>query len=92
MNDSNWFTLIGLVFDIVGALLLFKYGLPSKVKEMGSAFGGGPEADEEEKERLAYNRKIEIMANTGLVLLILGFVLQFIANLPFASCSNIFPK
>ncbi len=29
----NWFSSIGLVLDIIGVLLLFKYGLPSKVQE-----------------------------------------------------------
>ena len=29
----NWYSTIGLLFDIFGVLLLFQYGLPSKIEE-----------------------------------------------------------
>ena len=90
MNDSNWFAVIGLVLDIVGTILIFKYGLPSKVKEKGSAFGG-TESSDQERARLDDNKRVEFWARIGLSLLIAGFIFQLIANLPFASCSNIFP-
>jgi hypothetical protein len=79
MTLANWLTVIGLVLDIIGVIMVFKYGLPSRVKEKGSAFGGTETSDQELK-RKAYNRSIEIRAQVGLGLLLLGFVFQLIAN------------
>jgi hypothetical protein len=79
MTLSNWLTIIGLVLDIIGVIMVFKYGLPSRVKEKGSAFGGTETSDQELK-RNAGNRSIEIRANVGLVFLLLGFVFQLVAN------------
>ena len=33
MCDINWFSSVGLLLDIFGVVLLFKYGLPSETKE-----------------------------------------------------------
>ncbi len=79
MTLSNWLTVIGLITDIIGVIMLFIYGLPSKVKEKGSAFGG-TETNEAERQRLAYNKSIELKARLGLGLLIAGFIFQIVAN------------
>jgi hypothetical protein len=80
MTLANWLTIIGLVLDIVGVIMAFQYGLPSRVKEKGSAFGG-TETNEQELKRKADNRSIEIRANVGLGFLLLGFVFQLLASL-----------
>lgn len=79
MTLANWLTVVGLVLDIIGVIMVFKYGLPSRVKEEGSAFGGTETSDQEFK-RKAYNRSIEIRAQVGLGFLLLGFVFQLLAN------------
>jgi len=59
--------------------MVFKYGLPGRVKEKGSAFGG-TETSVQELKRKADNRSIKIRAQFGLGFLLLGFVFQLIAN------------
>ena len=64
---------IGLLLDIAGVVLLFRYGLPSGYDiSMGKSMSG--ELPEDQKKK---NRRITIGAYTGLFLLILGFALQF---------------
>ena len=69
---------VGLVLDIVGAILLFIYGLPENISREGYSNLVTEEVDEKEV-RLAnfYDR----MGRLGLLLLISGFVLQLVANL-----------
>lgn len=76
-----YFTVIGLLFDIAGALLLFAYGLPSKQKpEHGEFLIDG--IDEEELATIRkHNRKVSVLAHTGVILLILGFFLQMAGTL-----------
>jgi hypothetical protein len=74
------YSIIGLIFDIFGVLILFKYGLPSKLKE----HGGGllfEENSDEEKQRNADNNRIIKWAYSGLTLLIVGFLFQLIGTL-----------
>ncbi len=75
----NIFSSIGLIADILGVLFLFKYGLPSKIKEHGGSILL-EENSETEKERIKYNNKIERRAYYGLILLIIGFILQLIGT------------
>jgi len=79
MTLSNWLAIIGLVLDIIGVIMVFRYGLPSRVKEKGSAFGG-TEMAEQQLKRKAANRGVEIRANVGLGFLLLGFIFQLLAN------------
>ena len=68
---------IGLGLDIIGAVLIFIYGLPAPVKRGGIKSLDLIEIDENEKRMaLFYNR----MSAAGLVLLITGFLLQLISN------------
>lgn len=80
MNYSfNLFSSIGLVIDIIGVWILFKYGLPSNLKEHGGA-ELRDEPPEEEQVREKANKKIKLMARLGLSLLILGFLFQLIGT------------
>ncbi len=76
----QFYSALGLILDIIGVLILFKYGLPSKIKE----YGGGlllEENFEEEKLRVSENKKITKRAYLGLSLLLAGFLFQFIGTL-----------
>ena len=66
-------TQIGIGLDIIGAILLFIFGLPSdyinsRVKQMEGTI------NENQKQ---INKKIKFGAFCGIVFLIVGFVLQF---------------
>ncbi len=75
----NLVSSIGLVFDIIGVLILFKYGLPSKIQNhKGSIIR--EEGKEEEKARKKENKKIKQWANLGLILILIGFLLQLIGT------------
>ena len=74
----NVFSSIGLIIDIFGVILLFMYGLPSKVSE-GDYFLDGETAEMESK-RLKHNKRVKFMAHIGLICLIIGFVFQFIGS------------
>lgn len=65
--------MLGLFLDIIGVIMLFRYGLPSKVLAPPSLelMQGLSEGE------MANNKKIKRWAYTGLSLLILGFACQF---------------
>lgn len=68
---------IGLGLDIIGAVLIFIYGLPAPVKRGGIESLDLIKIDEDEKRKaLFYDR----MSAVGLGLLITGFSLQLISN------------
>jgi hypothetical protein len=69
---------LGLVLDIVGVVLLFKFGLPEEVRRSGLRFLATEEEDEDEKRKAQHYDR---MGRFGLVLLIAGFVFQLIGNL-----------
>lgn len=63
----------GLLLDIAGVILLFIFGLPSKIPQSGRLL---LEGDYDEKGA----RRFRIGAYAGLTLLVLGFSLQFIGT------------
>lgn len=69
---------IGLASDIVGAILLFKFGLPSKWRDV--PLRAISETELEEQQRHSTNKQIQRGARWGLSLLIFGFALQLIAT------------
>jgi hypothetical protein len=66
------FTSIGLIFDILGVIMLFRYGLPSRVIDAPHLILMKGLSNEE----IAVNSKIRKWAYTGLIFLIIGFVGQ----------------
>jgi hypothetical protein len=70
----------GLVSDIIGVILLFKYGFPSKIKSPLGVRIVGEISDEESKRVNKSNRRVKFWGYTGLGLIIIGFVLQFIGG------------
>ncbi len=71
---------IGLILDMFGVLLLFRYGLPSKYKEDSEGIVLG-ETDIEKRIREKNNFKIKAFAYLGLSLIFLGFLFQFLSYL-----------
>lgn len=68
---------IGLVMDIVGAILLWKYGLPEAISREGHDFllTGQVNVDE-----IAKAKTYDNWSKLGLALLIAGFVFQLVSN------------
>ena len=67
----------GLLLDVVGVLLLFKFGLPEDVRRKGEGYLLLEETDEAE---IAKGRRYDFWARVALGLVVLGFVLQLISN------------
>ena len=70
---------VGLFLDIIGVILLFIFGLPSRVSEGPPvlSFGSDPDSTKQrEKQRKWY----KFWSWLALGLLILGFVLQIVSN------------
>ncbi len=69
---------MGLILDFIGVILLFYFGLPSKIKE----HGGSILIEESNADELIRNRSekfIKKVANFAFVLIIIGFFLQVIS-------------
>jgi hypothetical protein len=74
---SNFVNSLGLFFDIAGAVLLYLYGLPENISPTGSTAIVLEKKDEQEIAKAAcYKRR----GRLGLILLIVGFLLQFVSN------------
>ena len=68
----------GLILDIIGAYLLFKFGLPPSIDRTGVEHLVGGEIDSAEvKKGKLYDSRSAI----GFKLLILGFVFQLVSNI-----------
>ena len=68
----------GLLLDIVGAILLFRYGLPESISREGHTILVTEQIDEKEVRLANFHDR---MGRLGLSLLIFGFALQLVANL-----------
>lgn len=77
ISHPHFANIIGLILDISGAIVIFIFGLPSKIHTPPKLLLEGDITEKQEKE----NKIINCWAHTGLVFLILGFVFQLISNL-----------
>lgn len=68
---------LGLILDIIGVVVLFKFGLPSNITKEGTVFLAVQKSDEKEKKKY---KKYEFWSRFGLLLLIIGFVMQIVSN------------
>lgn len=80
----NLISTIGLLFDIIGVLLLFKFGLPSKIIDSNQILSiqirTKDEQEAEEKRVNRHNKKVTFWAYCGLSLILLGFIFQLIGT------------
>jgi len=63
--------------DILGALLLWKYGLPEPISRSGAIHLIAEESDDAE---IAKAKQFDRRARVGIGLLVLGFALQLLSN------------
>lgn len=77
MTYSNLLNIIGLVFDLIGVIMLFKYGLPENIDKSGAVYfvTGSKDKDEIQKAK-----KYERLSYIALTCIIIGFSLQLAAN------------
>lgn len=68
--------ILGLTFDILGVILLFKFGLPSDLNKHGYIFKVMEQENDDEKIKW---RKYKNLSNLALVIIIVGFSLQIFA-------------
>ena len=69
----------GLFLDIVGIILLFFFGMPSRVNEGPPVLSFGEDLDST-KQREKQWKQYQLVSRFALVLLILGFALQIVSN------------
>jgi hypothetical protein len=70
-------TSLGLLLDIFGVLLLWKFGLPPSIRRGGPQYLMLEGADEEEAAKA---EKYDRYGQCGIGLLVLGFMLQLVGN------------
>ena len=79
---NQWLICVGLGLDIIGVILLYRYGLSNKLPEQGMTIrwpNGETEEDVKKIER--DKRHIIFLSHCGITLLVLGFILQIIGTL-----------
>lgn len=68
---------IGLIFDIAGAILLWRFGLPEEISRSGSTYLELEGVNKKEKEKA---KLYDNFGGVGILLLIIGFIFQIISN------------
>jgi hypothetical protein len=69
---------IGLGADIIGAVLLWRFGLPRDVRRSGASYLLLEQTDERE---VAKAKRYDALGTLGICLLAAGFALQLLSNL-----------
>lgn len=76
-NTPAFFNISGLLFDIVGVIILFKFGLPADIRRDGvTLLETGQTNEEEVSKAVVYDR----WSLSGLCILIFGFLMQAAGN------------
>ena len=68
---------LGLVLDIVGVLVIWRFGLPTSSSRAGHVYLVTGLVDEVEKAKAA---KYDLLSKTGLGFVLFGFVFQLASN------------
>jgi hypothetical protein len=77
MTYSNCINSIGLISDIIGAGLLWRYGLPAPISRGGVIHLILEQVDEAEKAKAMRYDRLSLL---GMALLVFGFLLQLISD------------
>lgn len=68
---------VGLACDIVGALLIWQYGLPAEFDPQGRQFIATSDLSQQD---LARGKRFRLLSSVGVALLVGGFTLQLMSN------------
>ena len=77
MTAQHLVNSLGLFFDIVGVVIIWKFGLPPEVSRSGHQYLITSQIDEAEKDLAT---RYERYSRCGLALILLGFVCQLASN------------
>ena len=77
MTTSSIINSLGLVLDIIGAMLLLKFGVPNKIDPSGTEYRVTSDVNSAEIEKA---RVYQRWSNFAILFIILGFLLQLISN------------
>jgi hypothetical protein len=77
MITGNCINGIGLILDIAGALLLWRFGLAPSIDRSGTTHIITEQVDEAEVRK---GKRYDRFGRTGIALLVLGFVFQLASN------------
>jgi hypothetical protein len=69
MNAS----VLGVLVSLIGFLILFRYGMPSRVRSEGVTYIITEQVDEKEKQ---IDRRYEVFGYAGLLLALIGGLMQ----------------
>ncbi len=67
--------IIGLALSFTGAIIIFFFGLPPMISESGATHLIAEQVDKGEIKRA---KKYQVISRIGLILLVVGFLLQLI--------------
>jgi hypothetical protein len=75
MQPAGWWSTVGLVLSLIGVLLLFRYGMPYRIRTAGESYAlrEGINAEALKQERI-YN----VWGWLGLVLVVIGTICQIV--------------
>jgi hypothetical protein len=74
----KWLGPTGLILDIIGAIFIYKYGLPEEVSRTGSTNIVFTKVDTKEIEK---GKRFDKWSKIGFYLLIVGFLFQLISSI-----------
>lgn len=76
----KWLAVAGLVIDIIGVVLVWRFGLPQK--EISRSGAKRLIMEDRDRAEIALARRYDRIAGVGLALLIVGFLLQLVGAWP----------
>ncbi len=77
MSLSNFVNSSGLFLDIVGVVLIWRYGLPEPISRTGATYIITEQIDQTEMAKAA---NYDLLSKLGLGLIITGFLMQIVSN------------
>jgi hypothetical protein len=75
MLPAGWWSTVGLVLSLIGVLLLFRYGMPYRVRTGGSSMYESSSSDPREA---MLERRYAMVGFLGLFLVVLGTICQIV--------------
>lgn len=73
--SARWWNTCGLLLALAGVLILFRYGMPYRVRTDGASYFIREEIDHSER---AKDRRYAFFGYVGLVLIVLGTAFQIV--------------